>query len=529
VLKSLVVKPDPPDAATDPADAPMRVRQLPPPPKAGDQRPSVPQIAADETAPTPWRRFWLGTGRRGSGSCAVSFAFHLSLFLTLGLMYPKTLPEGPAIGLVSYPSEDTLLDEPGRDSSDDFPIETDRPNAISAMLPTQFNVSKPDHPLEALAEPADRAPVPTGTLPVRSDDWMLASDASVAGALDGRTAKARAALVGSGGGNGASEGAVARGLRWLMAHQREDGSWLFNHVEDGSACDCGNPGTEGSAAAATAIALLPFLGAGHTHLEGEYRDVVRRGLYYLMKRTLKTPQGYDVRDGTMYAQGLATIVFCESYAMTGDPALKDFAQGAIDFIVYAQETRGGGWRYTPGEPGDTTVTGWQLMALKSGQMARLDVPMRTIYLAQRFLSSVQSERGALYGYMSVAPRRATTAIGLLCRMYTGWRRDHEPLARGVTYLSEWEPAKDAMYYNYYATQVLHHWGGPEWRQWNRQMRDHLIATQAGRGHESGSWYFSGGRGDVGGRLYNTAMAVMTLEVYYRYMPLYDRPAVEGGF
>jgi len=82
-----------------------------------------------------------------------------------------------------------------------------------------------------------------------------------------------------------------------------------------------------------------------------------------------------------------------------------------------------------------------------------------------------------------------------------------------------------MYYNYYATQVLHHWQGPEWKRWNVQMRDHLIATQAGRGHESGSWYFSGGRGDVGGRLYNTAMAVMTLEVYYRYMPLYRREAI----
>jgi len=534
VPKSLTLKSDPPDDPATDADRPargsVRIRQVPPPPpKTTGRRPPIPKIATDENLPTGWRGWWSQAGRRGSSSCAVSFMFHLSLLLALGLMLCESPPEGPSIGLVAYPAEDTLLDRAGREIADEFPVKTVRSDAVAVILPTQINVPNPNDLLEGTADPSNVRPVPSGTLPVRSADWMLSSDAPVLGSLDGRTAKARSELVGSGGGNGKSETAVARGLRWLMAHQREDGSWHFNHVEDGSACDCGDPGTEASTTAATAIALLPFLGAGHTHLEGEYRDVVRRGLYYLMKRTLKTPQGNDLQDGTMYAQGLATIVFCEAYAMTHDPALKDFAQGAIDFIVYAQDTRRGGWRYTPGEPGDTTVTGWQLMALKSGQMARLNVPVRTIYLAQRFLSSVQSERGALYGYMSVAPRQATTAIGLLCRMYTGWQREHEPLARGVTYLSEWEPSKDSMYYNYYATQVLHHWGGPEWKQWNVQMRDHLIATQANGGHQAGSWYFSGGRGDVGGRLYNTAMAVMTLEVYYRYMPLYDRPAVEEGF
>ena len=231
----------------------------------------------------------------------------------------------------------------------------------------------------------------------------------------------------------------------------------------------------------------------------------------------------------MYAQGLSAIALCEAYGMTQDPALKDLAQGALRFIVYAQDPKGGGWRYAPGQPGDTTVTGWQLMALKSGQMARLEVPAPTLYLAQRFLGSVQSEDGARYGYMTPQPRNSTTAIGLLCRMYTGWQRDHPGLQKGVAYLSQWGPSEDNMYHNYYATQVLHHWGGSDWEKWNRKMRDYLIATQATNSHEAGSWYFSGGQGQVGGRLYNTAMAVMTLEVYYRYMPLYREDAVAGDF
>jgi len=228
----------------------------------------------------------------------------------------------------------------------------------------------------------------------------------------------------------------------------------------------------------------------------------------------------------MYAQGLSAIVLCEACAMTGDPGLKEVAQRALDFIEYAQDKRGGGWRYTPGEPGDTTVTGWQLMALKSGQMANLHVRSPSIFLACDFLDSVSSEDGARYGYMNTDPRKTTTAVGLLCRMYTGWRRSNPGLRMGVSYLREWGPSEDNMYYNYYATQVLRHWGGREWENWNPKMRDYLVVTQSSQGPASGSWYFSGGYGETGGRLYNTAVAIMTLEVYYRYMPLYRQAAFD---
>ena len=82
-----------------------------------------------------------------------------------------------------------------------------------------------------------------------------------------------------------------------------------------------------------------------------------------------------------------------------------------------------------------------------------------------------------------------------------------------------------MYYNYYTTQLMHHWGSVNWIEWNAAMRESLIKTQAAGGHEAGSWYFEGGYGNLGGRLYNTAMAVMTLEVYYRYIPIYRPEAV----
>jgi hypothetical protein len=88
-----------------------------------------------------------------------------------------------------------------------------------------------------------------------------------------------------------------------------------------------------------------------------------------------------------------------------------------------------------------------------------------------------------------------------------------------------------MYYNYYATQVLHHVEGPEWKKWNDVMREQLIKTQErAEGPLKGSWLLKGDHGaERGGRIYCTAMCAMTLEVYYRHLPIYRKQASEQDF
>ena len=116
-----------------------------------------------------------------------------------------------------------------------------------------------------------------------------------------------------------------------------------------------------------------------------------------------------------------------------------------------------------------------------------------------------------------------TAIGLLCRMYLGWKQNSPPLRRGVQYLGHTGPSINDIYYDYYATQVLHHWGGTEWKKWNEVLREHLIESQAKEGDALGSWKPTGDSGaGPGGRLYQTCLSIMTLEVYYRYLPIYQR-------
>ena len=112
-----------------------------------------------------------------------------------------------------------------------------------------------------------------------------------------------------------------------------------------------------------------------------------------------------------------------------------------------------------------------------------------------------------------------------------WKKDHPALQRGVARLAKAGPSKD-LYFNYYATQILHHMEGDMWVAWNTKMRDMLLKTQQTKGHAVGSWFeeFDKGHGpERGGRLYTTSMATMILEVYYRHLPLYGQQSVDEEF
>ncbi|MCA9105828.1 MAG: terpene cyclase/mutase family protein [Planctomycetales bacterium] len=385
-----------------------------------------------------------------------------------------------------------------------------------------FDISEMN-PTDALA-PTDLLSTPFGALS--------------AAPTGGRSGARRAEMVKEAGGSEGSERAVEAALRWLAAHQLPDGSWNFNHqLGPGAHRNSPDPGEETDAVnGATALALLPFLGAGQTHLEGKYKENVRRGLMYLIAHQRPSGGGgsFHERGGNMYSHGICTIALTEAYAMTNDRDLIAPAQGAINYIVYAQDPVGGGWRYTPRQAGDTSVVGWQLMGLKSGLMGYLEVPPDTIRGAERFLGSVQQESGAYYGYVSPGQGPATTAVGLLCRMYMGWEHDHPGIVKGVEFLSNRGPSGPEggqvdMYYNYYATQVMRHYGGTEWEKWNGQLRDWLVNQQEKEGNMEGSWFFPHAWSGRGGRLYCTAMGCMILEVYYRHMPIYRAKATDEEF
>ena len=367
--------------------------------------------------------------------------------------------------------------------------------------------------------------------------------------FSGRTGAGKTALIAREGGTPESEAAVALGLQWLANHQHRNGSWNFNHTTRQCRGQCSHPGSlNNCTTGATGLALLCFLGAGHSDQTGEYKSTVQRGLKFILsqmnssKRDAGNLMGNAGRRGRrgghegMYAQGIATLALCEAYNLGHSGYLRKPTQDALDFIVRAQDSSGGGWRYYPGDPGDTSVVGWQVMALYSGRIAEMTIPQQTFDGAWGFLDSVQSDEGVGYGYKYPGATPTLSAVGLLSRMYLGkqhgWNPTNPVVKLGAKRLSAEGPSSNDMYYNYYATQFMYQVGGDTWTRWNNVLRDQLVAKQDKKGHAAGSWLPTcphGGR--PGGRLYMTAMSILTLEVYYRHLPIYarsgDAPA-DGG-
>lgn len=302
-----------------------------------------------------------------------------------------------------------------------------------------------------------------------------AAGAKPVDAFAGRTGKDKLRLLHDYGGTKKSEEAVANGLKFLAAHQADDGHWslheFYKHAKDEKgrpvrSVGVGQGGMKNDTAG-TALGLLPFLGAGYTHKtkaakgEPDFAKVVDKALCWLVKN--QTKEG-DFGGG-MYAHPLATMALCEAYGMTTDPALKAPAQNAIDYIVNAQH-EAGGWRYAPKKPGDTSVTGWHVQALKAGQLAGLNVPAATLKGAGQFLDSVQVNDGAGYAYTGGGQETLPmTAAGLLCRQHLGWAPRQPALLRGVAKIRQTDPSRQItnLYASHYVTLLLHNQGGDDWK------------------------------------------------------------------
>lgn len=346
-----------------------------------------------------------------------------------------------------------------------------------------------------------------------------------------------------------TERAIELGLAYLARHQLEDGRWSLQGLD--STAPAMN-----SDVAATGLALLAFQGAGYTHREHQYRDVVRRGLDFLLASQQSGGLIYYESDAEsnrvtrLYSHAIAALALCEAYGMTQDPALREPCQKALDYIVASQSRELGGWRYTPQVSSDTSVSGWMLMALKSGELAGLSVPQETYAAVVRWLDRAQGEQPHLYRYNPDAPDTPAqrhgripsptmTSVGLLMRLYTGWRRDHPAMRAGGEYLRENLPGMSDLadpvvsrrrdtYYWYYATQVMFHLGGDYWRVWNGQLHPLLVRSQILTGPDAGSWDPFRPVPDRwaahAGRLYVTTMNLLSLEVPYRHLPLYESTA-----
>lgn len=343
-----------------------------------------------------------------------------------------------------------------------------------------------------------------------------------------------------------TELAIENGLEFLAKYQRADGSW---HLEDfGEQVDIR------SETAATALALLSFQGAGYTHRQFKYEKTCGRALAWMIQNQRPNGDLYvrtdPKSDGNawLYSHSIATLALCEAYGMTQDESIKQNAQSAINFLIQSQDPQGGGWRYQPKIGSDTSVTGWCMMALKSAELSGLQVSQESYRRISKWLEGSQASENQKYLYRynwqasdtpatrhGRVPTPVMTSVGLLMRLYLGWRRDNPDMQRGTDWLVERLPSEGTVqnpqrdtYYWYYATQVMFHMGGDRWKTWYGSLYPMLIRTQKKNGEYVGSWEPNGqipdAWGRFGGRLYVTTLNLLSLEVYYRHLPIYDATA-----
>jgi hypothetical protein len=353
-----------------------------------------------------------------------------------------------------------------------------------------------------------------------------------------RTKPDRAKIIEKLGGSEETEAAVTAALRWLGRHQSPDGRWdvdgfMKNHDMDGKRAQ-GRGSRFRQDIGVTALAALAYLGAGHTHIdtESEYAASLGRALQWMIGGQ---KEDGDLRQGgQMYGHAMATLALCEAYTMSGDTRLVEPIRRAVDFILKAQNP-GLGWRYDPRRDNDTSVLGWQIMALMSAEVAGFRVPERTYAGAGNWLEKVRKGlHGGLYEYQpGRRPSPAMTAEGFFVEQYLNFNRRSSRTRESTEYLlrnlPQWKRSgTNDLYYWYYGTLALHQLGGDAWEEWNRHIRTTLVSAQRTDGPYEGSWDTRTRWGTSGGRVYTTALAALTLEVYYRYLPFYEVRPEEIG-
>jgi hypothetical protein len=330
-----------------------------------------------------------------------------------------------------------------------------------------------------------------------------------------------------------SDEVVEAALRWLAANQDEDGRWRAKQFGAGEERKVLGQDRQGAGADAdtgiTALALLSLLGAGHSHLEGPYRESAQRGLEFLCRSQKEDGSlaGEAKLFAMMYCHGMASLALGEAYAMTGDHRLAPFVKKAAEFTIRSQHATTGGWRYLPGDPGDMSQFGWQVMALKSAELGGIAMPVKTRQGMQRFLhNNTSGKHKGLASYRAgERSSRTMTAEAFACRAFLNEDRSPELTSEAAAFVLEDLPrtGQADFYYWYYGSLALFPLQDERWQKWNGALQEQLAERQIKSGELTGSFPTDEVWSGYGGRVYTTAMAALCLEVYYRYLPVYGEP------
>jgi hypothetical protein len=227
------------------------------------------------------------------------------------------------------------------------------------------------------------------------------------------------------------------------------------------------------------------------------------------------------KHGDINAHTMATLVLCQLYLLTGDPDLKAISTACLKHLVQQQDAKTGGWPRKPGETPTLATHVWPVLALQCGRWAKLADVSKSQKLAWEFLNARRFKGGLYYTDAEGHKSPLATARAVLCRSYFSENLEGRAGAEVAKYLvGKDRPLHDAEY-DFLVTLILYHRNGAVWSAWDKKQKAQLIPAQQQNGLRRGSWYDAKDRqAKKRGQLYQTAMRAMSLEVYYRLLPIY---------
>ena len=475
----------------------------------------------------------------------ISGALHFVLFLIVAAIpwsvFEKTPDQNVEASIEQPPPEE--LEEEEEEPEEIEEEETEEEPVIEEFEVSDHNEEDTNEEYESVEGNDSNSDSPFDS---NNSNAVLGIGGGAGGKYGGRFGGSRNLRAAGGSG---TEQAIKDGLEWLKNHQDDDGSWdadeFFKH-DDGDQSDRTDVGDGNNDVGLTGLALLAFLGDGHTMTRGAYKDVVTKGVKWLAKEQDKETGlfGEAIGQHFLYDHAIATLAMCETYYIDKSIILKTKAQKAINYISQARNPYGA-WRYAvpPDGDNDTSVTGWMIFAMKSAQEGKLKIDEEAYTAAIQFFDEMTDEGTGRVGYTergSPSSRvpglnqeqyptdsgEALTAVALLCRFFLGQNPDDHSIMKDhaellLRRLPVWEPEKFGcdMYYWYYGSYAMFQMGGRHWKEWNKALKGAVVDSRRTDGSARGSWDPAGPWGPQGGRVYATATMVLSLEVYYRYARL----------
>jgi hypothetical protein len=346
----------------------------------------------------------------------------------------------------------------------------------------------------------------------------------------------------------ALDASMERALAWIAASQQPDGSF--------PTLPTGQPGV-------TSLCVMAFMAHGHVPGSEPYGKNVERALKYILGcqkenglLALVGPRGPEITRnisgeiGTpaAYSHAISALTVSELYGMSTEQQAKDMEEAITKALAaslvmqrWPKETEAdhGGWRYVNDFDtwdSDVSVTGWELMFLRSARNAGFDVPEKSVNDAVAYIRRAFNKEVGTFEYIindSDTRSRGMAGAGILALAHSGLHDSPETKAAGewlleqsfanynqIETFGQIPYAHDRYHYGIFnSCQGMYQLGGRYWAEFFPPVVRTLLANQ----RPEGSWDADSHMFDAPyGNTYTTALMVIALGAPNQLITIFQR-------